>query len=198
MHNLEKERQDYLNYLGSIKKLKAVIIGQDPYPQSSTGIAFCKSSYIDLFNSKCSGKYVLNSIGIKDSVQKKKGFENPFKIFYYLFDNGIVFLNISNEILKGAFIKGQTKKKFNERLFIENEKIIKSTKEYNLPFLKKADKIFILGNWKTKPIFDKYYSEFKAEKVLIHPSNFNATDPKKKKEWDSTYLEKYLLTLIKK
>lgn len=198
MVNSAEERLDYLNYLPKVDEIKAVIIGQDPYPKDPTGIAFCKPKISDIFREYCSGKYVLNSLGLTEKLvlENKELFKTPKDIFYYLFDNGVVLINISNHILKGEFITGQSKSEFNRKLFENNKDYILEAKEYNEHFIKKAEKIFLLGRWKTQPIFEKFYPEYLANKVLIHPSNYNTKNSDKIEEWKKTYCTKHILDLI--
>ena len=193
---MNKEEIKYLELFNTLKKpLDLLIIGQDPYPQKAMGIAFCKHSKNDLFSENCSGKHLLNSLGITEVNTKK--FENTEDIFYYLLQNGIAIINISNVILNGKFINGQSKDEFNRKLFIDNQASILHRRDYNLNFIKSAKKIIILGSWKTEPIFKKFYPKYKINKTIIHPSNYNSQDLNKRKEWESKYKSRFLLNYFK-
>lgn len=193
---MEREGFKYYQALEQQSKLKAVIIGQDPYPSNPMEIAFCKYSFDELFDDSCCGQHLLFSLGLtKQSILKRRDlFGNPEDVFYYLLKNGIAILNISHKILDAPFIKNQTSHEFNAKLFAKNEGEILEAKKYNQPFLKKSKMVFILGKWKTLPIFMKYYTEFKANEILLHPSNYNT---KEKEEWQKTWGASYLINKIK-
>lgn len=193
---MNEEANNYLKRrLALAEPIKLLIIGQDPYPSGATGIAFCKNSFEELFAKNCSGKYVLNSLGLHERNTRRFG--DTRELFYYLLEKGIAFINISNKLLEGEFIEGHTKSEFNQRLFRLNEGKILSSRKYNINFIENSTKIVLLGKWKTEPIFKKYYSEFEYNETLIHPSNYNSKSPKATKEWESAYLCSYLLNVFR-
>jgi hypothetical protein len=184
---LEKERENYYQASEQLSKLKAVIIGQDPYPNNAMGIAFCKRCFDKLFENSCCGQHLLFSLGLTKKCILKH-FEKPEDVFYYLLENGIAILNISYKLLDAPFIPGQTSKDFNDKLFSKNEKKILEARNFNQSFLKKSEKIFVLGKSKTSAIFLEYYKEFKATETLLHPSNYTRDSAEWRKIWGSRYL----------
>lgn len=194
---IETERNNYSQALETQSKLKAVIIGQDPYPNDPMGIAFCKHSFDDLFHDSCCGQHLLLSLGLtKKSILKHSDlFKKPEAVFYYLLTHGIAILNISYKRIDiPPFVYNQTSRDFNAKLFSNNEEKIVEAKIINQPFLEKSKMVFVLGKSKTYPIFSEYYKEFEATETLLHPSNYNA---KKTVEWQKIWGTPYLINKIK-
>lgn len=80
-------------------KIKLIIIGQDPYPTGSNGIAFCKDTFKEM-NKNCCGRYVLESVtGEKFDIIKEK-YKTPSLLFDRLLYEGVLFINLSNKIIK--------------------------------------------------------------------------------------------------
>jgi hypothetical protein len=173
MKNLKNE---YLEKLQSVERLKLVIVGQDPYLYGANGIAFCKDTFSELEHAKCCGKDVLKSLGI-DLVESKMRFENPVELFMGLLDQGIAFINVNHE------------------LFTVNSDV-EQFKGYNNQFLSKADKIVVLGLSAAKTAFNQCYSEYRNVSFLIHPSGRNqfSMPDQWNAVWASTYLKNNYLT----
>lgn len=169
MKNLKNE---YLEKLQSVERLKLVIVGQDPYPFGANGIAFCKDTFSELEHPKCCGKDVLFSLGV-DLVEYKKRYSNPVELFMGLLDQGIAFVNVNHE------------------LFTENSNV-EQFKEYNNQFLSKADKIVVLGLSAAKTAFNQYYSEYANVSFLIHPSGRNQFSMPV--QWNAIWASNYLKT----
>lgn len=84
------------SYLEGIPKkaLQLAVIGKDPFPSDPTGIPFCKPSWDQQLDLKCSGRYVLLALGLDvTSIQEK--YSKPKSLFEFLREEGIVFLNAS-------------------------------------------------------------------------------------------------------
>ena len=199
---MNNELIEYIKRTETIDKLKAIIIGQDPYPNSPSGIAFCKETFEELFykdsNYHCCGQYVLYSLGITEKaiLNHKEKFQKPVDVFYYLLENKIAVINICYEILDAPFIAFQKTIDFNRKLFEKNENAILKAAKLNKPLIEKAEKIFILGKHKTLPIFERFYNEFIPNETLIHPSNYNAQKKETIQEWKSVWNTKYLINKI--
>ena len=173
MNNLKNE---YLEKLQSIKQLKLVIVGQDPYPVGANGIAFCKNTFSELEDFRCCGKDVLHSLGI-DLEQAKNEFSTPIELFMDLLDQGIAFINVNHE------------------LFSANSNVEKYI-DYNNQFLSKADKIVVFGLSTAKTAFLQHYSNYSNVSYLIHPSgrNKNSIPEQWNTIWANTYLKNNYLT----
>ena len=168
--------ESYLEKVQNVQSLKLVVVGQDPYPIGANGIAFCKSSFADLYDENCSGAYVLNALGytLGYAIQT---YINPVDMFMDLLDKGIAFVNMSGERLENTNIE------YYQKFY-----------DYNSAFLSKAEKIVVLGLTTSKAIFEELYaSNFKVTEYLIHPSGKNREDERWTRYWTGTYLkDKYL------
>lgn len=93
MASIERTR-DYVESI-ELKRVRLVIMGKDPYPESATGIAFCKPDWPALMADNCSGRYVLQALGINLTVESASGQLPPHDLFKRLAQAGVVFLNAS-------------------------------------------------------------------------------------------------------
>ena len=162
----------YYQEAKSLETIKMLIIGQDPYPSKANGVAFCKDWRYELYQPDCCGGTVLNSLGF-DETYAKENHKNPREMFRYLLTHkGICFTNINQ-------------KQFNKLTTEEIEESVQATRDFNTPFVEKAECIVLLGKSKTREYFEKYYPSFKPDYVLIHPSGLaRAID---ETEWDETW-----------
>lgn len=196
---MNEELLAYLEKANSMTSFKAAIVGQDPYPSNPSGIPFCKRTFNELFerteNSRCCGQDVLFSLGFREEVVRRR-FEKPTDVFYDLLEKGMVVLNISYELLDAPYVKDQTTEDFRKKMFAVNKDKIDQAHTYNQPILEKAEKIFLLGDFRTAPIFENYYAGLSATEVLIHPSGNNLKGNTKEK-WKATWETTYLLNKIK-
>ena len=175
----------YQKIAREIDKIKLLIMGQDPYPSGAIGVAFCKRSHDELYHENCSGGLVLTSLGYPEMTAKEK-FKDPMEMFIHLLGNkGICFLNLNNR-----YFESPDQSNFDNYLL---EKSIQETRNINIEFVKKSEKIILLGRGKVKQFFQSYYNEFKPYKILIHPSKKAKTS--NEVEWLSTWtgntLEKF-------
>ena len=130
-----KNRIEYLEAAEKVERFKLVVVGQDPYPKGANGIAFCKNTFDEFFDSYCCGKEVLYSLGYsKEAVVSKN--ENPLELFYGLLAQGIAFVNVSSVLLDDA-----------------TDLKLSADKVYNENFLSKTDQIVVLGKSKTTKLF---------------------------------------------
>lgn len=199
---MNNELLTYLEKANSMTGFKAAIVGQDPYPHKPSGIPFCKLTFDELFrkevegkSKRCCGQDLLCSLGLSENIVRER-FNAPTAVFYYLLEHGIVVLNVSYQLLDAPFVKDQTTADFRAKMFAVNDGKIREAYAYNRPIIEKAEKIFLLGKFKTALIFEKYYEGLNEMEILVHPSRYNATG-KEKEEWKEVWETKYLLSKIK-
>jgi uracil DNA glycosylase len=158
---------DYLkNAENNAENIKIVLIGQDPYPSDANGIPFCKNDLKNIKNT--SGGFILKRLGIL-SFDSNDGIAT----FHHLLEKGILFLNLSNQLLKTEDGKWLNRELIDELLidsFKSNENII-SKLNPSVLILRLGSQKKLSGFFKSnyyKPNKDKY-------KILsiIHPSPFN-------------------------
>jgi hypothetical protein len=167
----------YQELINKKREIDFLFIGQDPYPDGANGVAFCKNTYQEFFQDSCCGLSVMLSLGYP-RVDIYKNYDNPKKLFIdLLLEKGIAFANVSNELMR----------KLSES---ELEKAILQTKTKNSKALDKAKKIILLGRGKTRNYFEKFYSEYKYDYVLLHPSK-NAKNSNER-EWNSIWTTNYI------
>lgn len=100
-----------------------LFIGKDPYPSNSNGIPFCKENFEELKKFNCSGKYLLNGLGV-DIEDSAKNYENPKSLFLDLVKTKkIGFLNASYIHLKNHKLTDEELKE----MFSMNAEIIKKS-----------------------------------------------------------------------
>jgi rRNA-processing protein FCF1 len=174
----------YKNLLKEKKEIDFLFVGQDPYPKGSNGVAFCKNSHYEFFQDDCCGNCVTTSLGLtKEQIRTE--YKNPKVLFLdLLLTRNIAFINVCSKLLSNL----------NE---FELEKAISDTKEEYDNILRKAKKIILLGKGKTRSYFEKYYSEFKYDTVLLHPSKKAKKDNENEwmEIWGNNYLEKNILNV---
>lgn len=188
--NSENNNLSFLEkYKGLIKQkveIHFLIVGQDPYLNGANGVAFCKNSHYEFFQDDCCGNFVTTSLGL-NKEQIRANYKNPKVMFYdLLLTKGIGFINICDKLLSKLNID-------------ELENAILETKSANSEALGKAKKIILLGRGKTRSYFTKYYSEYKSDYVLLHPS-LNAkkdNEDEWNKIWNSNYIEREIINKTK-
>ena len=174
---IENNRIEYRKAAKKVAQLKLLIVGQDPYPRGSNGIAFCKNTFDELFDQYCCGKEVLFSLGYSEDMIRSD-FSSPKELFFHLLSNGIAFINVSSVLLDFA-----------------DDESIKDDIEYNSLFLDKAFSVVILGKSKAMELFKLNYPKHEVGEALLHPSGkakeFNKTEWNNK--WAQPYLKKEFL-----
>lgn len=83
---------EYLS--GAPANLRLAIVGKDPFPSDATNIPFCKSDWKMQTERTCSGRILLEALGVDLSAARER-FTNPAELFAELRGNGIVVLNSS-------------------------------------------------------------------------------------------------------
>lgn len=127
MTPIERTRE----YVESIelKQVRLVIMGKDPYPKSATGIAFCKPDWPALMAENCSGRYVLQALGINLAVESASGQPPPHDLFRRLAQAGVVFLNASySEDVGERFTKARKLRALRDAYHDLNKPIIHAAK----------------------------------------------------------------------
>lgn len=183
--DLENKPLFYEQYKDLIKQKKEIdflIVGQDPYPKGANGVAFCKNSHYEFFQDNCCGNLVTTSLGLNEE-QIREDYKNPKVMFFdLLLTKGIGFINVSNQLLSKLKVD-------------ELEKVILETKVENSEALDKSKNIILLGRGKTRNYFEKYYSEYKYDTVLLHPSKNakNGNEDEWNNLWTSNFIEREIL-----
>ncbi len=112
----------YYGKLVNTKAIKLLFIGKDPYPTNPNGIPFCKPTIKELKDGRCSGRYLLNGLGI--NIDNYSDTDNSIEIFYNLLDKkGIGFLNASYNPPPNKKLSEEDQKKFKAK----NEIIIQKS-----------------------------------------------------------------------
>lgn len=175
----------YYRTASKMETIKLLVVGQDPYPTGSNGVAFCKDSYYSLYveEPETSGSIVLKSMGLDMKKARQISRKNPKTLFYELLTKfGICFINVYN--------------KAHDNIDIEERRInAEQTYRFNLPIVKKAKKIVLLGKGITKNTFEEYYEGISYDHVFIHPSlSAKQSNPSEWAEiWETNTLEKLRL-----
>jgi hypothetical protein len=172
----------YYSKAKSMDSIRLLIVGQDPYPTNSNGVAFCKDSYYELFQDDCSGGIVLKSMGIDKEMARLISRKNPKNLFYELLTScGICFVNVFNKLY--------------DRLSIEEIKLAaEEACQFNMPIVQKSKTIVLLGKGRTKNTFDEFYSGINYQHVLIHPSQKARAG--NETEWSEAWESAKLASLI--
>jgi hypothetical protein len=171
----------YFQDANNLSEINALIVGQDPYPNSSNGVPFCKNSHYELFQEDCSGGIVLRSLGLNEG-SVRMDYKNPKVLFHSLLvSRGICFINISYQNLSSLSIG-------------EIEEATNQARNVNLGLVKKSKLIIVLGKDKTSHYFSKLYGDFKADVTLIHPS-IRAKE-ENEEEWEKAWLGNNLQLIV--
>lgn len=110
----------YFEKLVNTKEIKLLFIGKDPYPTNPNGIPFCKPTIKELKDGRCSGRYLLNGLGI--NIDNYSDTDNSTEIFYDLLDKKeIGFLNASYSPPPNKKLSEEQRNNFKNK----NENIIK-------------------------------------------------------------------------
>ena len=70
---IENNRIEYRKAAKKVAQLKLVIVGQDPYPRGSNGIAFCKNTFDELFAESFDAGDYYNSYGVSRKERLEQG-----------------------------------------------------------------------------------------------------------------------------
>ena len=89
---------EYKEKVETLESIELLIVGNEPYPSGSNGIAFCNNSWNELMNGRCGGRYLLCSLGI-DFSKIKSNYKSPVSLFMKMANKGIVCVNQNDELL---------------------------------------------------------------------------------------------------
>jgi len=158
---------DYLLALKNSSTIHLAIMGKDPYPTAPVGIPFCKPDWESQFDDKCSGGYVLNSLGLNPEMLVNE-FNEPIDLFMFLAQRGIVFLNLSYHYIGGPIRK------------MRHHDVLLNAKDINSPILDRSQRIILCGEaWK-----NKWYDSNRVSSIKVcHPDNRNRINPNRYEEW---------------
>jgi uracil DNA glycosylase len=181
----DKNRRDYFEQAIHCKKVKLILMGQDPYPDGNdNGIAFCKND-LSLLNKTCFPNICI-SLGIAFNDDLKKQYDNNgIEFFKSLLENGVVFMNLSYELLDSVE-NIQEAMKYDA---IENHSVIADLKKKNPEI-----KLIRLGK-NHKKVFMNLYGTYTTIEPLLHPASRAASNKKNSSEWKRTYRSDYLKRL---
>lgn len=158
---------DYLQVLENSLTIRLAIMGKDPYPTAPVGIPFCKADWESQFDGKCSGGYVLNSLGLNPETLVNE-FDQPVDFFMFLAQREIVFLNLAYHYIGGPIRK------------MRHHDVLLYAKDINTPILNRSQHIILCGEAKKNEWYDRVREN--AQKVC-HPDNRNRINPNRYEEW---------------
>ncbi len=126
-------KQKIASYLsGRPSVISLVIMGKDPFPSGATGIPFCKEDWDEQTKLTCSGRTVLDSLGI-DLECAKENFNSPSLLFEALRKEGILFLNASYRFIGGRIRKRDP----------QHQSYLEEALNINIPILSAAQNIIL-------------------------------------------------------
>ncbi len=171
-------REEYFKKALNCKNIKLILIGQDPYPDRlDNGIAFCKDKISDL-NITCFPTICV-SLRIEYELLQDNFSNDGKKLFDHLMGQGILFMNLSYELL--ASTDSPTK-------------AIKDTVDLNRNIIDNVlsanprAKVVRLGKSYEKLYLNKY-ADFPGE-VILHPARRAGIN--NREEWDKYWSTDYL------
>lgn len=172
------------NNLKNGEKIKAVLVGRDPYDGEALGIPFSVKEWVDLPGSRKgnSGRYLLESLTDKSRNDLAEEHDNPTRcIEDCLLPQGIILLNSSYEFLKDC----KFKKKARDNAY-----------QFNKLFYAHCDNIFILGK-KTQESQRARNRQGKFSFIEI-PHPCCQAKSSKKDEWEHYWSKGALKKILKK
>ena len=89
---------NYQNIVNLLDSIILLIVGNEPYPSGSNGIAFCKNTWPELMDGRCGGRYLLCSLGV-DLCKAQDNYSSPVDLFVKMAKEKIVFVNQNDEFL---------------------------------------------------------------------------------------------------
>lgn len=133
MHPSSATQQYKRRILESGVPIQLVILGKDAFPQGAIGIAFCKEKWDGQASHTCSGRYVLEALGVDWRAEQAKG-GDPVVLFEALRDAGVVFFN-------ACYLKPD-KTRFTKKT---HDVAIKAAYAFNREILEAADEVILCG-----------------------------------------------------
>jgi uracil DNA glycosylase len=171
-------RKEYFKKALNCKKIKLILIGQGPYPDGNdNGIAFCKDKISDL-NITCFPTICV-SLRFEYELLSDVFSNDGKKLFDHLMGQGIIFMNLSYELLASTDSPTKTiKDTVNlNRDIIDN--VLSANPRVKVVRLGKSYEKLYLNN----------YADFPGE-VILHPAR--RAGIVNRKEWDKYWSTDYL------
>jgi hypothetical protein len=162
-------------YIASIDLalVQLVILGKDAYPTDPTGVAFCKTTWDAMTRGNCSGRHVLEALGVNWKAEEHRQPEHlPPDLFKRLARAGVVFLNASYLPAKGG--------RFTRRADLD---ALTTAYKLNSSILSAATTVIRCGEAKRMDWVPDVKPEGKFRDV-VHPGIRNRNSKYKKDEWD--------------
>lgn len=166
---------DYLAGIASQTAIHAVFVGKDPFPTAPVGLPFCKNTWTEQLQDNCSGKHVLQSIGVSLAMANQ-AYQTPIDLFMALARQGIVMLNASYHFLNSPGFP---------KVYVP---LLEQANTVNLPVIGRAQYVFLLGQAKVLlPYIRQKFPELKDSVVtVIHPDTQNRKF--RRSEWEEIWL----------
>lgn len=168
-------------YLQSVPvgPLQIALVGKDPFPTAHTEIPFCKATWTEQIASNCSGRYVLESLGIALSEAQAE-YETPKGLFEELRNVGIVFLNASHTYVGGRIVRSK------------HLPLLITAHLTNKPLLQAAKRVVYCGEaWKVSWIDPTVQGE-----RCVHPDVRNKYNPRTVESWEQSWGENALFNRL--
>ena len=143
---------NYRNLISSLPAIRVAIVGKDPFPTNPTGVPFCKPTWSEQLEVNSSGFYMLNSIGISETI--RASFPLPIDCFNFLASNGVVFLNLSYDFIGVTMRKGLHQNQMHQAFQI------------NRPIMQMAEVLLLCGEAKKNRWND-----------FVHPNSMEVVHP---------------------
>lgn len=123
------------------ERLCLTVVGKDPFPQAAIGIPFAKPTWEEQLRHNCSGRHVLNALGL-DLTALPDQYTDPKALFMRLAAQGVVFLNLSYHFLNGPVRKRR------------HQLELESAARINSPILDASNAILLCGEAKKNVWYD--------------------------------------------
>lgn len=175
---------DYRAAIDVQTTILAVFVGKDPFPTAPVGLPFCKDTWAEQLKDNCSGKHLLQSIGV-DVQRASQTYSTPKDLFIALARQGILMLNASYHFLGARDF---------QRVDVP---LLEEANTVNLPVIGRAQRVFLLGQAKVLlPYVQRNFPEMKDKVVpLIHPDVQNRKF--KRAKWEEIWLPNVLKERLK-
>jgi len=153
--------------------LQLVILGKDAYPSDPTGIAFCKETWPGQANHSCSGRYVLEALGVDWQAERMRC-QTPADLFRKLAAAGVVFFNACYAPPNGKRFSKATHRRALEEGYGFNREILEAA-----PLVVRCGEARLM-DWVVTAGEAKYWD-------VVHPDVRNSFNRWTKERWATTW-----------